>query len=138
MLGGDHQRAAGKNALHRRALGLRVRGRVARVHDGLERSDMREGWFRRSDHLPFARAGIDSVLYLGEPGAYHHLDDDFAHLDPDTNLAVARHAVRLIVDAAERGTGKRGRTLPLRARRWGKPLNPMGKAVYPADAADDE
>jgi len=138
VLGGDHQRAARRNALHRGALGLRVRGSVARVHDGLERSDVREGWFRRSDHLPFARAGIDSVLYLGEPGAYHHLDDDFAHLDPDTNLAVARHAVRLIVDAAERGTGKRGRTLPLRARRWGKPLNPMGKAVYPADAADDE
>ena len=138
VLGGERRRAAGRNALHRRALGLRVRGKVARVHDGLERSDKGEGWFRRSDHFPLARAGVDSVLYLGEPGAYHHLDDDFAHLDPDTNLAVARHAVRLIVDTAERGTGKRGRTLPLRRGRWGKRLNPMGKRVYPADAADDE
>src|SRR6185295_3449600 len=138
VLGGDSAQTAGKNRLYRRALGLAVRGKVARVIPGLDRTDRSEGWFRRSDHFPFARAGLDTVLYLGQPGAYHHLEDDFDHLDPDTNLAVARHAVRLIVDAAETGTGKRGRRLPLRRGRFGKKLNPMGRAVYPADIADEE
>jgi hypothetical protein len=138
VLGGEREPVARRNPLYRRALGLRVRGNVARVLPGLRRADRAEGWFRRSDHFPFARAGLDTILYVGQPGAYHHLEDDFDHLDPDTNLAVARHAVRLIVDTAENGTGKRGRTLPVRRGRFGRRLNPLGRTVYPADIADEE
>lgn len=138
IFGGDSEAAADKNPVYRRALGIQGRtSKVARVTRGLVR-DKGEGWFSRSDHYPFARGGIDSVMYLGDPSDYHTVEDRLDKLDPRTNQAVARHAFRLVVDLAERGTGKSGKRLPLKdSDAHQRNLNPFRGAVYRTDAADD-
>lgn len=141
VFGGLDARDAEGNPIYRRALDLGGEPGVARVREGYSR-DGGNQWFTRSDHYPFARAGIDAVMYLGEATDYHTVDDSLERLDPRTNEAVAEHATRLVLDLAQRGTGRPGRTLPLRDEdvvvRDRKGLNEYGGKVYEADAAATE
>ncbi len=100
FFGGADGIAAGANPLYQRGMEQRTRGAMASLVPGHAR-DGGEGWFERSDHYVFARGGIPSVMYLGEPGAYHTPQDNLGAIDPKTNRAVARHALRLVAGLAD-------------------------------------
>jgi hypothetical protein len=116
LFGGQSGLEAGNNPLYQRALGLRTRGSMARLIPG-HANDGGQRWFTRSDHYVFAKSGVPSVMYLGEPGSYHTPADNLASLDPKTNRAVARHALRLVAELANdpRPLAGQGRSMPLPA-----------------------
>ena len=128
LFGGNDAVEAGANPLFRRAMGQRTRGNMARLVPGHQR-DGGQRWFTRSDHYVFAKGGIPSVMYLGEPGDYHTPRDNLAGIDVKTNRAVARHALRLVAELANDPASHttEGRALPLPQVSTGYP-----GAVYPA------
>lgn len=130
FFGGADGLAAGANPLYRRGMEQRTRGAMASLVPGHAR-DGGEGWFGRSDHYIFAKGGIPSVMYLGEPGAYHTPDDNIGAINPRTNRAVARHALRLVAGLADDPSPQTGvgRSLPFSVT-TGYP-----GGVYPAPAS---
>jgi hypothetical protein len=126
LFGGATQQQTDGNPLYTRAMAMPTKGRMARVTAGLPR-DGGQGWFTRSDHYVTALGGIPSVMYLGDTGDYHTPSDNLAGIDVKTNVAVARHALRLVVGLAnDPSAGRPGRALPFTVSTG------YSGAVYPA------
>jgi hypothetical protein len=116
LFGGDDATGTAANPLYARALALTGKGSTAKVVPGLP-LDGGEGWFGRSDHYVLSQAGVPSVLYLGDTGDYHTPKDNLAGIDPKTNKAVARHALRLVVGLANDPQAELpGKALPIVSR----------------------
>jgi hypothetical protein len=127
LFGGDDVSSTAANPLYTRALALTGKGRTAKVIPGLP-LDGGEGWFGRSDHYVLSQAGVPSVLYLGDTADYHTPKDNLAGIDPKTNKAVARHALRLVVGLANDPQPELpGKALPIISRTG------FGGQVYPAE-----
>lgn len=97
VYGGANRQEARNNPLLARTLDV-ARENGYRVIDGLE-NEGSEGWWGRSDHLHFAKAGVPSVMLLGKPpnGQYHTEEDRIENADP----ARIRDGARLMLRTLE-------------------------------------
>jgi hypothetical protein len=114
VFGGRSEVSERANPVFKKALRLKVQGDMAHVVDGHPR-DGGEGWWDRSDHFVTARAGIPSVLYVGDNGHdYHTPKDDLGSIKFKTEKAVADHALGLVMALAnDPKPGEKGRSLPV-------------------------
>jgi hypothetical protein len=86
MIGSNHPDTAallGSQPPHRNStalveLGLRANALASGfvIDSSWDRPDHPEGWYFRSDHLPYARAGVPSLYFSTLPHARYHTPDD--------------------------------------------------------------
>ncbi len=125
VYGGNDDQEAAKNPLYARALKVAAQSETL-VRAGAQNDDG-EGWYRRSDHLVTANAGIPSIMFHGRTaeGTYHTADDTLENLNLEKVRVTARQVFRLVRDLANDPSAKEKRG-PAKAE-----LNPFPGRVFP-------
>lgn len=112
LYGGESENEAKLNPLYGRAEKVAAQAGI-QVKPGPANDDG-EGWYRRSDHLIFANAGIPAIMFHGRTasGNYHTADDTLENLNLEKVRVTGQLALRVVRDLANDADAKEKRGTP--------------------------